>query len=164
MYNLVPFKSFKLKKKKAWRLLPLPLGLAWLAQKWPKIARRAVQKKGAFLESRAVTFFKRWSLEIIMYCLSIRSARCFLPISAKKVCKKGTLNRAGELPLNLFSQANFSHNNLVTARSLWLWRYAFLHYYSLAVLGGLLYYCKKKDARVENFCILYTTYVRVKAG
>ena len=33
--------------------------------------------------------------------------------------------------------------------------------YSLAVLGGLLYYCKKKDARVENFCILYTTYVRV---
>jgi hypothetical protein len=57
MYNLVPFKSFKLKKKKAWRLLPLPLGLAWLAQKWPKIARRAVQKKGAFLESRAVFVF-----------------------------------------------------------------------------------------------------------
>jgi hypothetical protein len=57
MYNLVPFKSFKLKKKRLGGCCHCHW--AWLAQKWPKIARRAVQKKGAFLESRAVTFFKR---------------------------------------------------------------------------------------------------------
>jgi hypothetical protein len=61
MYNLVPFKSFKLKKK-AWRLP----ATAWLGQKWPE----GLSKKArCILESRSFFSFLKGDDEVFSYYL-----------------------------------------------------------------------------------------------